>query len=332
MFELYSSFTSKPADLRKINSSPIGLPKPATRSNTANPIPNKRHKIRSILPILMYINMFATLALCISLFLRLWLPLSDKYCVFFRIFGLMSFQTARSSLFLIFIFRLEISYSDQAKFAVNKYHIYILYTLVFLYWFPYMVYYLIAFFGIEADAAQVDPELKICVSLYQSVLIIVAYLIDIILSIDTLYLFLRPLRRHIALLKAIDYSETEKTRRTNRFYRIMIKYGLLVGLCIVSSLMAYPIVITVRGYGTFIGFLDAPINIICVVLLKAEHDKAYNILCGSCNRVCIFCCNDGIRTTDKNETGMDNAKDLNIHCKQKTPNERTIADEKESKV
>ena len=112
------------------------------------------------------------------------------------------------------------------------------------------------------------------------------------MSIDTLYLFLRPLRVHIALLKNIDYSETEKIQRISKFYRIIVKYGLLVGLIIISSFLAYPIAFGVYGYGTFIGFVDNPLNIICIVLLKADHQKIYNKLCGICNKGCIICCGD----------------------------------------
>ena len=251
----------------------------------------RKHKLVNKLPILLYINMFSTLTLCISLFLRLWVAVSDEYCNMYRTLGLISQNTSRCTLFLILIFRLEISHSDHARFAPNKYHLYLLYSLVFIYWFPYIIIYifeLVLFTG----WAKLDIDTGICVSSYSAGPALAAYLIDIMISIDTLYLFLRPLRNHIELLKNINYTEEEKSKRIHKFYRIIIKYALLVGLCILTSFCSYPIAFLMKTYGGFIGFVDGPINVICTLLLKSEHQKIYNILCKLCDKGCVVCCDD----------------------------------------
>ena len=79
-------------------------------------------------------------------------------------------------------------------------------------------------------------------------------------------------------MKNIDYPETDKIVRIHKHHHIIVKYGLLVW-------SMYNIVIyhipdcfgNQRVWKLYWIFRYNPINVICVVLLKCEHQKAYNV-------------------------------------------------------
>ena len=130
------------------------------------------------------------------------------------------------------------------------------------------------FFG--GSTGAVNNELKICVITHHKEWGITFYILDIILSIDCLYLFLRPLRNHIKISKHLsDKDCTHKQIGIDNLYKLMIKFALLASICILSSLMFYPFILYVGAYGSYFGLFDNLTNSVCILLTQAKYHNIY---------------------------------------------------------
>ena len=114
-----------------------------------------------------------------SLILRLWFAISDKACKSFGIIGGVSYGYSRMTLFTFFIIRLKISYS-QTIFKVNKYHLYILITILITLSVASPMYYILG----NAHGTA-DNELNVCITTYNTIWLSLVGLADIILSITS---------------------------------------------------------------------------------------------------------------------------------------------------
>lgn len=272
------------------------------RSRDAINVTRQQEKRDIPLVLITYLNVISLLLHLLTVLARFMFANSDMFCLFIAKIGLNLFITNRWSMYLIFIRRIAVSFKHSI-FELNKYHALILYIFVTSYWIPYVCY--VNWFAVKS---VYNPELKVCDTTYHQLCTLIAYVIDIFLSIYTLCLFIIPLKRHTNYIK-----ETGNNQNSRRLYHIMVKYAILGSITIISSLILFTMAVF-SEWGMYWSVLDDTINGICILLIHAIHNNIYMVLCKYCHNCCFRNCNGDIdhnRSDENMGNKGDNGNDDN---------------------
>ena len=188
-----------------------------------------------------------------------------------------TFQFCKLCIYAIFILRIQLAFAFTA-YAYNKYIISLLYLFILSYFIISVVLQII---NLKSDWMY-SPDTW-CKTYFPGWLVAMILSCDIIISVLTLIMFIRPLR---ILLKQIDGIVKD-----NAFHILISKYLILSTVAILSTLIGF-IGTAAFGWTILLG-VDDMINVSCIVLITTIHDRDYRWLC-KCwfqQGCCCGCCN-----------------------------------------
>eukprot|EP01084_Bolivina_argentea_P312681 541354_1 len=253
--------------------------KPVT-SDTSNPTkkaPTTNNKSESkltfILPMLSY-TFYITTALCGNLSI-----LGVKGCRFSVYIGPTCWFIAKMFMYLLFIYKSYVVYSDSA-FAYNNKILLILVTFIVLYTACIAIINLIT---MEIGIMHDSNNITVCYANASPILVIITVLFD--LSINTLccYVFVRPLM----ILNNREING-QKNRQSTRMYRMISKCSVLTFVAATTTFVLLGMM-AATGINSIIA-IDIAINCICIALFNKYYDFYYQKICFGviklCNKVC----------------------------------------------
>lgn len=193
-----------------------------------------------------------------------------------------TYQLCKLLIYLIFITRLELAFFGT-EYAYDRRWILFLYGACILY---YVISVYLQIITIESHWMY-SPDTW-CTIFFPEWLIAIIMIFDVLISLITLVMFIRPFR--------ILLSKIDGFIKDNGFHHLMSKYIILSMITILSTLIGF--LATWFGFAILLG-IDDLVNVTCVVLLTTIHDRDYRWLCncwyqaGCCCGACCGLC-DGI--------------------------------------
>ena len=192
---------------------------------------------------------------------------------------------AKSSLYLLFVYRLKISFQDSAYSYNNKLLSFISFTLIIhciiftiatAMWVKGSKEYLIDYFN---ENTSQEKEYYWCSYVVPYFTVIPYIVSDIMYNILLSILFVKPI---IVLHSTMNERELESNHKNNSnddsgLQRLAIKTSIIVLVTCISSLIIL-IILVFTGWGVVVA-IDWTINSFCVILMLQHYDKLYKKCC-----------------------------------------------------
>eukprot|EP01083_Nonionella_stella_P243399 848163_1 len=228
--------------------------------------------------ILIYINLLVILIQILSTTTSLMFSSSDYDCQIFNKISVLSFDSFRTLLYIIFLRRMIVIF-DETIFALTTRRRYILYTLIVLYFVPYLTYIDINWSSIIHY--QYDSQYACLITYTPFIFQFTSSMQHILIIAYSLYLFITPLHQL--------NQRQENSSVSSKLHRVMAKYVILhctsICSCIVLTIVSYK-----WSFGYNYSICDAFINGFILILLHPIHNRLYKMLCcmfhSRCARVC----------------------------------------------
>lgn len=204
-----------------------------------------------------------------------WISISPKKCYIAYMMGTFLYGSNKTCIYYSYFLRLDITYNNAKGFGVNNCVLNTCYILTTAYFFITTGFQM---FLAKPAYFKWSDEFQFCehtVSIVNHPIGIIIWplvtIFELSASISALTLFLKPLCR----LKRVENDRD--------LHELIIKFGLLNSIMIVSSLFAGFVYALTTG--AILLFVDSVINSICLILMKSIHDILYKKLCV----ICISC-------------------------------------------
>eukprot|EP01084_Bolivina_argentea_P003663 6888_1 len=277
-FDLYiSKIETKISQMQPDDKSPDPSASPSVNEHTSEQFTSTSNWqfifLTFMLPLLAYLfSIFA----CINAILSFSNIGVANGCHQIGIFGITYYGTAKMFLYLVFVYRLFVVYSNSA-FAYNNKILSVMIVMIVLCCLTVMIIGSITLHAIVYNTTINGLNIKGCKFLYSFSVLVTSAFIDIIISSMCCYLFIRPL---LSLMKHTN----ERDNETKDIYNVVLKCTILTFVATTSTIFLLIIIgITKRAALTSI---DYSINCICVMLFNKKYNKYFNVLCCGAIKIC----------------------------------------------
>eukprot|EP01084_Bolivina_argentea_P037653 69638_1 len=204
-------------------------------------------------------------------------PNGESICKYIISINIVFYFIGRATYYTIFIVRLHIIFKSSPTL---QYPMKLLLTL-FIIVIVFSLSIGAAFVYDHKTNAYYDHKTHKCIPSISLILTSIVILFDLIMSILTLYLFIKKLQLLInncdSMVKSLQF--------------IILKHTVLVMVSVLSTFC----ILSVHGFVITIGVwamvnIDWVLNSICIAFMKQYYDKYYNILCFYPDKCVRFCC------------------------------------------
>eukprot|EP01084_Bolivina_argentea_P270877 460715_1 len=239
-------------------------------------------------------------------------PTDDIFCIWLSRANTASYHALRCLLFTIFIARVHISFKDSVYEYNNRFIIIPLYIFVAV----TFIFEMIQDLTTGNVSGYYNMDIHACSATFETWGVLLSAFVDFILSVITLILFIRPLiklnlmnrmennihnvrmndikteshaiQRAQSLSNDIStptHQHTNNVSQKNSLGALILRYGLLVTISIVSTFILHIAVFLefVVGISDLITPIDNAINIWCIILIHKANKHIYRKLCWSCH-------------------------------------------------
>ena len=208
-------------------------------------------------------------------------------CIFYHKFNSIWAIVAKTSLYLLFVYRLKISFKNSAYSYNNKFILFLSFIIIIngivfiiasIFYTDAERKYLIDYFDNDNDNSNNRTHYW-CKYVLPHVFAIPYIIIDSILNILLSILFIKPM---ITVHKNINNMGNNNNNNNNNrnLERLAIKTSILVVVTCMTSLLIL-IILAIGNWGAFIA-IDCAINSFCLVLMLQHYNKLYKKCCCIC--------------------------------------------------